>query len=148
MMRSVTALAVVAFSHSLAPSAHAASPEPGERTPELGERKVLTGFEALDRPTGIAEAGFGWLTLPGANVCSASACKATFRSRSASTTSSASPTNTARAEAAHRLAQLVLRRGGEAEARVVVAVLIVHGGVGGDVAAPIARAMIDDALQQ
>jgi beta-lactamase class D len=32
--------------------------------------------------------------------------------------------------------------------RVVVAVLIVHGGVGGDVAAPIARAMIDDALQQ
>ena len=32
--------------------------------------------------------------------------------------------------------------------RVVVAVLIVHGGVGGEVAAPIARAMIDDALQQ
>jgi len=32
--------------------------------------------------------------------------------------------------------------------RVVVAVLIVHGGVGGEVAAPIAGAMIDDALQQ
>jgi peptidoglycan glycosyltransferase len=32
--------------------------------------------------------------------------------------------------------------------RVVVAVLIVHGGVGGEVAAPIARAMIDDALQR
>ncbi|HVY27702.1 MAG TPA: hypothetical protein VHB79_14205 [Polyangiaceae bacterium] len=68
MMRRVTALAVVAFGHSLALPAHAA-------TPELGERKVLTGFEALDRPTGIAEAGFGWLTLPGANVCSSSACK-------------------------------------------------------------------------
>jgi penicillin-binding protein A len=32
--------------------------------------------------------------------------------------------------------------------RVVVSVLIVHGGVGGEVAAPIARAMIDDALTQ
>jgi hypothetical protein len=27
------------------------------------------GFEALNRPTGIAELGFGWLTLPGADVC-------------------------------------------------------------------------------
>src|SRR5687767_6950883 len=27
------------------------------------------GFEALDRPTGIAEVGVGWLTLPGADVC-------------------------------------------------------------------------------
>jgi beta-lactamase class D len=32
--------------------------------------------------------------------------------------------------------------------RVVVSVLIVHGGVGGEVAAPIARAMIDDALER
>jgi hypothetical protein len=44
-------------------------------TPE-GEPRVLTGFRALDRPTGIAEAGFGWLTLPGADVCSQVGCKA------------------------------------------------------------------------
>lgn len=69
MMRCVTALAVLALSQSLAASAFAA-------TPEIDERKVLTGFRALDRPTGIAEAGFGWLTLPGANICSATTCKA------------------------------------------------------------------------
>jgi hypothetical protein len=28
-----------------------------------------TGFAAMDGPTGIAEAGVGWLTLPGADVC-------------------------------------------------------------------------------
>ncbi|HET9960603.1 MAG TPA: hypothetical protein VFQ61_39300 [Polyangiaceae bacterium] len=27
------------------------------------------GFAALRRPTGILEAGFGWLTLPGADIC-------------------------------------------------------------------------------
>jgi peptidoglycan glycosyltransferase len=32
--------------------------------------------------------------------------------------------------------------------KVVVSVLIVHGGVGGEVAAPIARTMIEDALQR
>jgi hypothetical protein len=48
------------------------------KDPELieGEPRVLTGFRALDRPTGIAEAGFGWLTLPGADVCSQGGCKA------------------------------------------------------------------------
>jgi hypothetical protein len=35
---------------------------------KLGPRPAR-GFAALDRPTGIAEAGFGWLTLPGAEVC-------------------------------------------------------------------------------
>jgi hypothetical protein len=44
--------------------------------PDLSEPRVITGLRALDRPTGIAEAGFGWLTLPGADVCSQSACKA------------------------------------------------------------------------
>jgi hypothetical protein len=34
----------------------------------IDERPAI-GFAALDRPTGIAEAGFGWLTLPGAEVC-------------------------------------------------------------------------------
>ncbi len=41
------------------------------------EPRVISGFHALNRPTGIAEAGFGWLTLPGAKVCSSQAgCKA------------------------------------------------------------------------
>lgn len=40
------------------------------------EPRVISGFHALNRPTGIAEAGFGWLTLPGARVCSQGGCKA------------------------------------------------------------------------
>lgn len=35
---------------------------------ELVPRTVV-GFAALDRPTGILEAGLGWLTLPGAVAC-------------------------------------------------------------------------------
>jgi hypothetical protein len=31
--------------------------------------RTAVGFAALDRPTGIAEFGFGWLTLPGAAIC-------------------------------------------------------------------------------
>lgn len=69
MMRSLATLAAIALYQSLASSALAA-------TPEFDEHKVLTGFQALNRPTGIAEAGFGWLTLPGANVCSSTTCKA------------------------------------------------------------------------
>ena len=45
-------------------------------TPTGAEPRVITGFHALDRPTGMAEAGFGWLTLPGADVCSQGGCKA------------------------------------------------------------------------
>jgi hypothetical protein len=44
--------------------------------PDIREPRVLKGFQALDRPTGMAEAGFGWLTLPGAEVCSPAGCKA------------------------------------------------------------------------
>lgn len=44
--------------------------------PDIREPRVLNGFQALDRPTGMAEAGFGWLTLPGAHVCSPAGCKA------------------------------------------------------------------------
>jgi hypothetical protein len=58
----------VASVAALAPHAAAADPE--------SEPRVISGFHALDRPTGIAEAGFGWLTLPGANVCSQGGCKA------------------------------------------------------------------------
>lgn len=45
-------------------------------TPTNAEPRVITGFHALDRPKGMAEAGFGWLTLPGADVCSQAGCKA------------------------------------------------------------------------
>ncbi len=48
----------------------------GAAEPDLKEPLVLRGFHALERPTGIAEAGFGWLTLPGADVCSPVGCKA------------------------------------------------------------------------
>lgn len=54
-----------------ASTAHATTPPA-----ELAEPRVITGFRALDRPHGMAEAGFGWLTLPGANVCSQAGCKA------------------------------------------------------------------------
>jgi hypothetical protein len=43
--------------------------------PHLSESRVISGFRALSRPTGIAEAGFGWLTLPGAKVCSSGGCQ-------------------------------------------------------------------------
>jgi hypothetical protein len=33
------------------------------------EVRPAIGFAALDRPTGMVEFGFGWLTLPGAEVC-------------------------------------------------------------------------------
>jgi hypothetical protein len=45
-------------------------------TKEASDPPVISGFRALDRPTGMAEAGFGWLTLPGADVCSSGGCKA------------------------------------------------------------------------
>lgn len=53
-----------------------ASAEEAEKAPDETEPPVLTGFRALDRPTGMAEAGFGWLTLPGAEVCSQAGCTA------------------------------------------------------------------------
>jgi hypothetical protein len=44
---------------------------PGQRAApdDLDAARVARGFAALNRPTGIAEAGVGWLTLPGASVC-------------------------------------------------------------------------------
>jgi hypothetical protein len=36
---------------------------------EAAPLPVAKGFAALNRPTGIAEFGFGWITLPGAEVC-------------------------------------------------------------------------------
>ena len=53
-----------------------ASPAASAAEPDLSEPRVIHGFSALDRPTGMAEAGFGWLTLPAADVCSQAGCKA------------------------------------------------------------------------
>jgi hypothetical protein len=67
----VALLLAVAASSQLG-RAHAAEPSAAS----TAEPRVLSGFQALDRPTGMAEAGFGWLTLPGAEVCSPAGCKA------------------------------------------------------------------------
>lgn len=48
------------------------SSEPAVSASVAGQIRPLRsaiGFAALDRPTGIAEFGFGWLTLPGASIC-------------------------------------------------------------------------------
>jgi hypothetical protein len=52
---------VPAHAQTLAPERHA--------TDTYEEPRIARGFAALDRTTGIAEAGVGWLTLPGASVC-------------------------------------------------------------------------------
>jgi hypothetical protein len=36
---------------------------------KIAPPRIARGLAALDRPTGMAEFGFGWLTLPGASVC-------------------------------------------------------------------------------
>ena len=40
-----------------------------EGSNEIDEARLARGFASLTRPTGIAELGVGWLTLPGAVVC-------------------------------------------------------------------------------
>lgn len=71
MKRRLRAVAPLLFA-----AACAAAPRAHATAPLTEEPRVLTGFHALSRPTGIAEAGFGWLTLPGADVCSQAGCKA------------------------------------------------------------------------
>lgn len=72
MRRTLSLSLLAALTVSLgAPASRATTPTPG-----ITEPRVITGFRALDRPHGMAEAGFGWLTLPGANVCSQAGCKA------------------------------------------------------------------------
>jgi hypothetical protein len=36
---------------------------------QASHARLARGFQGLNRPTGIAELGLGWLTLPGASVC-------------------------------------------------------------------------------
>lgn len=71
MFRSAMAASVVALVAATRP-ALAEEPPPPADAPTL---RPVVGFAALDRPTGILEAGFGWLTLPGADVCQQSCSK-------------------------------------------------------------------------
>lgn len=64
----------VVLGFALLVSRHASASE--SASPDFSEPRVISGFRALNRPTGMAEAGFGWLTLPGAEVCSSGGCKA------------------------------------------------------------------------
>jgi hypothetical protein len=45
-------------------------PPSGTTDAEEADPRLARGFRRLNRPTGIAELGVGWLTLPGASVCS------------------------------------------------------------------------------
>jgi hypothetical protein len=65
-MKSSLASLVLVSAALFAPSALAQDDSDPMRP--LGPRPAI-GFAAIDRPTGIAEAGVGWLTLPGADVC-------------------------------------------------------------------------------
>lgn len=72
MRRALPASLVVGLAVALDGTPARAAPPPSA----VSEPRVIAGFHALDRPHGMAEAGFGWLTLPGANVCSQAGCKA------------------------------------------------------------------------
>jgi hypothetical protein len=67
-----------AIAAGLAVACTAAASGAGATTPRpaLTEPRVITGFRALDRPHGMAEAGLGWLSLPGADICSQAGCRA------------------------------------------------------------------------
>lgn len=49
--------------------ATSAAPAFADELPADLKPRTVVGFAALDRPTGILEAGLGWLTLPGAVAC-------------------------------------------------------------------------------
>jgi hypothetical protein len=65
------ALLILSFSGVVAAQGESELPPHG-----IPEPRVVRGFRALDKPTGMAEAGFGWLTLPAADVCSPAGCRA------------------------------------------------------------------------
>jgi hypothetical protein len=44
-------------------------PEASKHSDDYYDPRLARGFQGLTRPTGIAEVGVGWLTLPGASVC-------------------------------------------------------------------------------
>jgi hypothetical protein len=46
-----------------------ASPARSDEPPPGEQLRPARGFAAIQRPTGMAEVGLGWLTLPGAEVC-------------------------------------------------------------------------------
>ena len=62
------AVALTAMLAAMPRALAAAEPEPDE-APGPAPGRLLQGFAALDRPTGMAEGGVGVLTLPAAEVC-------------------------------------------------------------------------------
>jgi hypothetical protein len=66
-------LACVAASLSLLccvlPARAQGLPASSKHSDDYEDPRLARGFQALTRPTGIAEVGVGWLTLPGASVC-------------------------------------------------------------------------------
>lgn len=69
-LRKAAAFAIALGTALFAPPVPAQSVEAkGGATIDPIDARPAIGFAALDRPTGIAEVGFGWLTLPGAEVC-------------------------------------------------------------------------------
>ena len=74
-MRAPLARVLGAFGIASALLASAASsraqglPEASKRSDDYYDPRLARGFQGLTRPTGIAEVGVGWLTLPGASVC-------------------------------------------------------------------------------
>ncbi|HEY5373971.1 MAG TPA: hypothetical protein VIK01_09795 [Polyangiaceae bacterium] len=51
------------------PSRAQGLPEATKGSDDYADPRLARGFQGLTRPTGIAEVGVGWLTLPGASVC-------------------------------------------------------------------------------
>lgn len=65
----MTRVHVVLASFAFVLASRRAHAQPVEGYTDLPKARQARGLAALERPTGIAEAGFGWLTLPGAEVC-------------------------------------------------------------------------------
>lgn len=69
-MRRLWSFAAALLATAVVSGRASAEPDaPEELPPELLPKRTAVGFAALDRPTGIAEFGFGWLTLPRAAIC-------------------------------------------------------------------------------
>ncbi|MES1176726.1 MAG: hypothetical protein ABUL62_20550 [Myxococcales bacterium] len=65
-----SAFALAALGSLVALPSHAQSSPPApSHSSEPADPRLARGFQGLVRPTGIAELGLGWLTLPGASVC-------------------------------------------------------------------------------
>jgi hypothetical protein len=65
----IAAFNVVVALFVCSPASHAQSLPEAKSSNDYSDPRLARGFQGLTRPTGIAEVGIGWLTLPGASVC-------------------------------------------------------------------------------